>query len=95
VEQFKYLGTTITNQNLIQEEIKRGLNLSNARYQSVQNILSSHLLSKNINITIYKIIILPVDLYGCGTCSLTLREKHRQRVYENRVLRRIFGLKDG
>jgi hypothetical protein len=59
----------------------------------VQNLLSSRLLSKNIKIRIYKIIILPVVLYGCETWSLTLREEYRLRVFENRVLRRIFSLK--
>jgi hypothetical protein len=59
---------------------------------SVQNLLSL-LLSKTIKIRIYKTIILPVVLYGCETWSLTLREEHRLRVFENRVLRRIFGLK--
>jgi hypothetical protein len=48
--QFKYLGTTVTNQNLIQEEIKRRLSSGNACYRSVQNILSSLLLSKSLNI---------------------------------------------
>jgi hypothetical protein len=52
--------------------------------------LSSRLLSKNIKIRIYRTIILPVVLYGCETWSLTLREEHRMRVFENRVLRRIF-----
>jgi hypothetical protein len=93
VSQFKYLGTTATNQNLIQEEIKRRLNSGNACYHSVQNLLSSRLLSKNLKIRIYKTIILPVVLYGCETWSLTLGEKHRLRVFENRVLRRIFGPK--
>jgi hypothetical protein len=51
------------------------------------------LLSKNIKIRIYKTIILPVVLFGCETWSLTLREEHRLRVFENRVLRRIFGPK--
>jgi hypothetical protein len=46
VTQFKYLGTTVTNQNLIQEEIKRRWNSGNACYHSVQNLLSSRLLSK-------------------------------------------------
>jgi hypothetical protein len=55
--------------------------------------LSSHLVSRNINIEIYKIVILPVVLYGCETWSLTLREAHRLMVFEDRVLRRIFGLK--
>jgi hypothetical protein len=60
---------------------------------SVQNFSSSRLLSKNVKIRICKTIILPVDLYGCETWSLTLREEHRMRVFENRVLRRIFGSK--
>jgi hypothetical protein len=91
VSQFKYLGTTVTNQNLIQKEIKRRLNSGNACYHSVQNLLSSRLLSKNLKIRIFKTIILPEVLYRCETLSLTLREEHRLRVFENRVLRRIFG----
>jgi hypothetical protein len=63
----------------------------NAYYYSVQNLATSSLLSKNINITIYSAIPLPVVLYGCETWSLTLREECRLRVFENRVLRRIFG----
>jgi hypothetical protein len=59
----------------------------------VQNLLASRLLSRNINIRIYKTIILPVVLYGCETWSLTLRGEHRPRVFEYRVLRRIFGPK--
>ena len=59
----------------------------------MQNILSSSLQSKNIKIKIYRTIILPVVLYGCETWSFTLREERRLRVFENRVLRRIFGLK--
>jgi hypothetical protein len=90
VSQFKYLGTTVTNQNLIQEEIKSRLNSGNACYHLEQNLLSSRLLSKNLKIRIYKTIILPVVLYGCETWSLTLREEHRLRVFENRLLR-IFG----
>jgi hypothetical protein len=55
--------------------------------------LKARLLSKNLKIRIYKTIILPVVLCGCETWSLTLREEHRLRVFENRVLRRIFGPK--
>jgi hypothetical protein len=55
--------------------------------------LSSYLISKNLRIKIYKIVILPVVQYGCKTWSLTLREEHRLRVFENRVLRKIFGPK--
>jgi hypothetical protein len=67
VSQFKYLGMAVTNQNLIQEEIKRRLNTGNACYHLVQNRLSSRLLSKNVKARIYKIVILPVVLYGCET----------------------------
>ena len=59
----------------------------------MQNILSSSLLSKNIKPTIYRTIILSVVLYECETWSLTLREECRLRMFENRVLRRIFGPK--
>ena len=57
----------------------------------MQNLLSSRLLSKNLKIRIYRTIILPVVLYGCETWSLTLREEGKLRVFENMVLRRIFG----
>ena len=93
VEDFKYLGTTLTNQNSIQKEIKSRLKLGNACYSSVQNLLSSSLISNNLKIKIYRTIILPFVLYGCETWSLTLREEHRLRMSENRVLRRIFGPK--
>jgi hypothetical protein len=93
VSQFKYLGTTVTNQNLIQEKSKGRLNSGNACYHSVQNLLSSRLLSKNVKIRIYKTIILSVVLYGRETLSLRLREEHRLMVFENRVLRRISGWK--
>ena len=56
-------------------------------------LLSSSLLSKKLKIKIYRNIILPIVLYGCETWSLTLREEHRLRVFENRVLRRVFGPK--
>ena len=76
------------------EEIKSRLRSGNACYHSVQNLLSSRLLSKNLNFKIYRTIILPVVLYGCETWSLTLREERRLRVFDNKVLRRIFGLRD-
>ena len=69
------------------------LKSGNACYYSVQNLLSSRLLSKNLKIKIYRTIILPVVLYGCETWSLTLREERKLRVFENRVLRRVFGPK--
>ena len=65
VEEFKYLGTTLTFQNFIREEIKSRLRSGNACYHSVQYLLSSKLLSRKIKIKIYRTIILLVVLYGC------------------------------
>jgi hypothetical protein len=67
--------------------------LGNACYHSVQSLLSSSLLSWNVKDNIYRTIILSVVLYGCETLSLALREVHRLRVFENRVLRKILGPK--
>jgi len=72
-------------------EIKSRLKSGNACYHSLQNLLSFRLLSKNVKIKIYRNIILPVVLYGCETWSLTLRDERKLRVFENMVLRRIFG----
>jgi hypothetical protein len=92
VAKFKYCGMTLTTQNGIYDEIKSRLKSGNACYYSVQYILSSHLISKNLKIKIYRTVILPVVLSGCKTWSLTLREEHRLRVFENRLLK-IFGPK--
>jgi hypothetical protein len=95
VEEFKYLGTTLTNQNSIQEQITSRMKSGNAYYHLMQNILSLSLLSKNVKITIYRTIILSVVFYECETWSLTLREECRLRVFENMVLRRIFWPRRG
>jgi hypothetical protein len=73
----------------VHKEIKSRLNC----YHSVQSLLSSRLLCRNGKVKIHKTIILPVVLYGCETWSLILREEHRVRVFENRMLRGIFGPK--
>jgi hypothetical protein len=69
------LSKYLVNQNLIHEEIKKRLNSGNACNRSVQNLLSSRLLSRNTRIRMYENIILPVVLYGCGTWSLSIREE--------------------
>ena len=90
VEHSTYLETILTHQNSIQEKIKGRLQSGNACHLLVQNLLSSSLLSKYMKIETHRTIILPIVLYGCETWSLTLREKRRLRVFENRVLRRKF-----
>ncbi|KAJ4448818.1 hypothetical protein ANN_00209 [Periplaneta americana] len=93
VGKFKYLGATLTNINDTREEIKHRINMGNACYYSVEKLLSSSLLSKNFRVRIYKTVILLVVLYGCETWTPTLREELRLRVFENKVLRKIFGAK--
>jgi hypothetical protein len=83
----------LKNLNYIVEEIKSRLNAGNSCYYSVQTLLSSRLFSKNLKIKICKTIILPVVLHGCETWSLRSREGCRLRVFENNILRRIFGPK--
>jgi len=85
VEEFKYLGTTLTNQNSIQDEIKNRLKSGNACYHLVQNILFSSVLSKNLKFKIYRTKILPVVLYGCETWLLRVRKERRLKVFEEKI----------
>jgi hypothetical protein len=84
VEEFKYLGTTSIHQNSIE--------LENACYHSVK-FLSFIFLSQNVRIKIYGTTVMPFVLYGCETWSLKLRDEHGLSVFENRVLRCVFGRK--
>jgi len=95
VEDFQHSGTTLTNPNFIQVEIKSRLKSGNACYNIIRCriICLPVLLSKNLKIKIYSTIFLPFVLYGFEIWSLTLRETRRLNVFENRVLRRIFGPK--
>jgi hypothetical protein len=89
VEQFKHLGTTLPSQNSVPEEIKSRFSSGNSSYNSVHSLLSSSLLIKNIKIKTYRTKILLVLLYE--NWSVTVREECRLRVFENNVLRKIFG----
>ena len=85
MDKFRYLGVTVTNTNDIREEIKHRINMGNACY-SLEKILSSRVLSKILKVKTFKTIIPPVALYGYETCSLTLINEQRFRVFENKVL---------
>jgi hypothetical protein len=83
VAKLKYFGTTVTIQNLIQEEIRRRLNSGNAGYHSVHNLCLLVRCLKTLKIKMYESLILPVDFYGCETWSPKLREELRLRVFSS------------
>ena len=89
VKTCKYLASLVTNQNSIQGEIKCRHKAGNSCYYSVQTLLSSRLLSKNLTIK----LIYNSNIATCEAWSLKLREEHRLRVFDDRILRKIFGPK--
>ncbi|KAJ4433184.1 hypothetical protein ANN_15441 [Periplaneta americana] len=93
VEKFKYLEAIVTNISNTREEIKRRINMGNVWYYSVEKLLSSSLLSKQLKVRIYMTVILPVILYGCETWTPTVREEQSLRMFENEVLKKIFVAK--
>jgi hypothetical protein len=92
VSNFDYLGMRLSNRNSFEEEVKMWLGSGNGSCHSAQTE-PSRVLCQNVTIKIHQIMILPVVQHGSETWSLTVREEHKLRVFENRLLRRIFGPK--
>jgi hypothetical protein len=92
VAKLKYLWTTLTNENDIRNEVKSIINSGNDCCYSVQNTLSSPLISKSLRIKVYETVIFPLVLYGCESWSVNLKEEHKLSVFEKSV-ERIFGPK--
>jgi hypothetical protein len=86
--EFKYFGRTVTNQFHSGRNYEH-IEFGEVSYHSVQKLLSSSLLSRNLNTKISKMVVLPVVLYGCKTLSHTLRKERILRVFKNRVSRRM------
>lgn len=93
VSKSKYLGPTVMKQNWMYEEIKGKRNSENVNHHSVQNLLPSRSLPKNMKIKIQISLISPDVLYGCEKWSFTLGKEYKLRVFMNRVLRKIFETK--
>jgi len=83
----------VTSKNEVTEEIKSRLVSGNACFYSVQKLLTSRLISSKLKLKIYGTVILPVILYGCESWSTTLADEHKLRVFENKILRKIYGPK--
>ena len=87
------MGAYVTSKNEVTEEIKSRLVSGNACFYSVQKLLTSRLISRKLKLKIYRTVILPVILYGCESWSTTLADEHKLHVFENKVLRKIYGPK--
>jgi hypothetical protein len=91
VKNVKYLGTTVTKDNLIEEEIKERIENGNQAFLANKMIFQSKLISKKSKIKLYKVLIRPVVVYGSECWTLTENIKQKLMVFERRILRRIFG----
>ena len=87
----KYLGTTVTKHNLIEEEIKEKTVTGNRASFANQKILQSKLISKKTKIKFYKALARTIEVYGSECCVLTENIKQKLLVFERKILRRIFG----
>jgi sorting nexin-29 len=91
VNQFKYLGSIITNNNNISSEINRRIDMGNTCYYGLRNILRSRLLKEDTKCKIYKTLIRRVVLYGCESWTLTKEEEEKLNIFERKILRKIYG----
>lgn len=91
VNSFKYLGVVISNKNTEETEIQNRLNLANGCFYALNKLMSSKLLSQTTKIRLYKTIISPILLYGAETWKLNKKEEKKLIVFENKVLRKIYG----
>jgi hypothetical protein len=98
VKPSKYLGSIVTGNNSIEEEIKGRISLRNKAFYANQDLFKSKLLTENSKLRMYKTLVRPVVTYACETWVLEENIKTKLRVFERKVLRRIYGLtreKDG
>ena len=91
VKSFKYLGSTVNGNNSIDEEIKRRISLGNKEFYANQDLLKSKLLTKNSKLRMYKTLVRPVVTYACEMWVLKENIKTKLKVFERKVLRRIYG----
>ena len=91
MKDFVYLGTSITNNNNVSDEIKRRLTLANRCYFGLNRQLSSRALSRRTKLTLYKTLIIPVLLYGAEAWTLSAADEKSLGTFERKILRKIFG----
>ena len=91
VQSYKYFGSTVNSDNSIEEEIQKRITLGNKAYYANQFLFKSRLISKKLKIKLYWSIIRPIVTYACETWVLKETIKNKRRVFEKKVLRKIFG----